>query len=72
MAICNRQADSPLYVRSDVRSGNVSVEQSKVIHDTECPYLRPGAMTQQQYIFQCHHFLDEICDYQISRETSSF
>ena len=33
MATCNHQADSPLYVEPDVRSG----EKSVVICNTECP-----------------------------------
>ena len=38
VAICNHQADSPLYVWHDVWAGDLQIYKSMVIHDTECPY----------------------------------
>ena len=38
VTICSQQADSPLYAWSDVWSGDLQVQKSLVIHDTECPY----------------------------------
>ena len=38
VTICNHQADSPLYVSSDVWFGDWRFRKRMVIHDTECPY----------------------------------
>ena len=37
VTMCNHQADSPLYVWPDICSGDLQVQESMVIHDTECP-----------------------------------
>ena len=36
--ICSHQAGSPRYVWPDVWSGDLLVQKSMVVHDTECPY----------------------------------
>ena len=38
VTICNHQADSPLSVWPDVWSGDLQVQKSMVVHDTECPH----------------------------------
>ena len=39
VAICNRQADRPLYMWPDVWSGDFSsIKKGMVIYDAECPY----------------------------------
>ena len=41
MAICNHQANSPLYIWSDVWSGDLQSKKNMFIHDTECPHWDP-------------------------------
>ena len=48
----NHQADSPLYVRPDVRSADLHLLiKSMVIHDTECPFWDQASLNNTNQTF---------------------